>query len=120
MKRHVYAIQPIIKISLIVDVPPELNGSGDQEEGFSTLQWRGKHTLLSSAAGGQGRPDMAPRCFPRKRSSLRRTVLILMPLFSTGIRLLVKPPARTGRNSLLQKRALRENFVNKAKVFRCF
>jgi hypothetical protein len=52
MKRHVYAIQPIIKISLIVDVPPGLNDPGDQEERFSTLQWRGKHILLSNAAGG--------------------------------------------------------------------
>jgi hypothetical protein len=104
MKRHVYAIQPIIKISLIVDVPPELNGPGDQEEGFSTLQWRGKHTLLSNAAGGQVRPEMLPRYFPLRRSNLRRTVLILMPLFSTGIRPLVKPPARTGRNGLFHER----------------
>jgi|EndMetStandDraft_4_1072995.scaffolds.fasta_scaffold23693_3 hypothetical protein len=106
MKRHVYAIQPIIKISLIVDVPPGLNGPGDQEEGFSTLQWRGKHILLSNAAGGQIRPVKLPRYFPLKRSNLQRTVLILMPLFSTGIRPLVKPPARTCGNGILHESPL--------------
>jgi hypothetical protein len=56
MMRHVYAICPIIKISLIVEVPPGHAASGDNEEGkFFTLQWRGKHTLLLQYREGFGK-----------------------------------------------------------------
>src|SRR5262245_34934700 len=40
-----------------------------------------------------------------------------LPLFSTGIGLLVKPPARSALNRIVQKRALRENFVDQTELF---
>jgi hypothetical protein len=64
----VYAICPIIKISLIVDVPPERMGSGDNEGGFfSPQQLRGKHILLVKRRQGSGEASFNPTDIPAKR-----------------------------------------------------
>jgi hypothetical protein len=57
----VYAICPIIKISLIVDVPSERMNSGDNEGGFFlSQQLRRKHTLLVKHRKGSGTASYHP------------------------------------------------------------
>jgi hypothetical protein len=65
LTRHVYAICPIIKISLIVDVPSERMGSGDNEGGFFlSQQLRSKHTLLVKHRKGSGTASHHPTDIP--------------------------------------------------------